>query len=558
MKTLQPRKKGNSDLQTKTIYLIIFLYPQMADALLPAPASVTSQECDCKWVRRAMGGSVLHLDIPRDAVSFDCNIKSARGHTSIHMTPWGSRSHYKRWSEESYPPRDRTRHLIENFRAAERRTRAILHNRRISLHQVARAGRMHPARHRDAPLGGATYTTYQPYYEARDGAAHRNYKRTALPPPEGMCGENDMGQGNLATRPLDPQMEGALPLEEGRAPTVADLGPHSPSSMSSSLMPYGMGEDSWSGEDQEQQDQTLDQEEAEEEGNLPVEEATSKLRMGLQVGPAMYQPASPKYMRAEEEEEEEEDVEAPYLAPRDITKAKSYPEDDLLSISSGSLPDLIDLKEEEPLCQPPTSARSGSVICPTTLALNKVTAATPTEELTSSPLSLEKPEGEYTPKATQERPMAKEDIPEESIIHIDDDSEPSPLAKLEAQVDRLLMPPPVDNTLIAAGTLLDLSQGLPKYIGASIPQQHSPEKKRNGVADKKLQDRRKTKRSLKLKVQTVAKMHTGPRDVVHTQEFVRLAGAVAPLPRLVAEETNSNPPQPETPAPPLPAENKEQ
>ena len=68
----------------------MLLYPQMADALLPAPASVTSQECDCKWVRRAMGGSVLHLDIPRDAVSFDCNIKSARGHTSIHMTPWGA------------------------------------------------------------------------------------------------------------------------------------------------------------------------------------------------------------------------------------------------------------------------------------------------------------------------------------------------------------------------------------------------------------------------------------------------------------------------------------
>ena len=68
----------------------------MADALLPAPASITSQECDCKWVRRSMGGSVLQLDIPRDAVSFDCNIKSARGRTSVHMTPWGSHSHYKR------------------------------------------------------------------------------------------------------------------------------------------------------------------------------------------------------------------------------------------------------------------------------------------------------------------------------------------------------------------------------------------------------------------------------------------------------------------------------
>ena len=135
----------------------MLLYPQMADALLPTPASVTSQECDCKWVRRVMGGSVLCLDIPRDAVSFDCNIKSARGHTSIHMTPWGSRFHYKRWSEESYPPCDRTRHLIENFRAAERRTRAILHNRRISLHQTARAGRMCPARQRYTPQRSYLY-----------------------------------------------------------------------------------------------------------------------------------------------------------------------------------------------------------------------------------------------------------------------------------------------------------------------------------------------------------------------------------------------------------------
>ena len=534
----------------------MLLYPQMADALLPTPASVTSQECDCKWVRRAMGGSVLHLDIPRDAVSFDCNIKSARGHTSIQMTPWGSHSHYKRWSEESYPPRDRTRHLIENFRAAERRTRAILHTRRINLHQTARAGRMGPARHRDTPLRGATYTTHQPYCEARDGAAPRNYKRTALPPPEGMCGENDMGQGNLATRPLGPLMEGALPLDEGWAPTVADLGPHSPGSISSSLMPYGMEEDSWSGENQEQQDQTLEQVEAEGEENLPVEEATSKLRMGLHVGPTKYQPASPKYIRAEEEEDE--DVEAPYLAPRDITKVKNYPEDDLLSISSGSLPDLIDLEEEEPSCQPPTSAKSGNTIRPTTLVLNKVIAAIPTKELTPPPLSPEKPEGKYTPKETQERPVAKEDIPEESIIRIDDDSEPSPLAKMEVQVDRLPMPPPVDNTLIAAGTLLALSQGPPEYIGADPLQHHSPEKKRNGVAGKKLQDRRKAKRSLKLKIQTVAKMHTGPRDVVHSQELARLAGAVVPLPRLVAEKTNSNPLQPETPAPPLPAENKEQ
>ena len=69
--------------------------------------------------------------------------------------------------------------------------------------------------------------------------------------------------------------------------------------------------------------------EAEEEEDPPVEEATSKLRMGLHVGPAKYRPASPKYVRVEEEEEEEEDddVEAPYLAPRDRARAKDCPED---------------------------------------------------------------------------------------------------------------------------------------------------------------------------------------------------------------------------------------
>ena len=223
--------------------------------LLPAPASITSQECDCKWVRRPMGGSVLRLDIPRDAVSFDCNIKSARGHTSIHMTPWESRSHYKRWNEESYPLCDKTHQLIENFRAAERRTRAILHDRRISLNCTARLGWMHPDRRSGTPFREPTNTSYSPYYETGKVTAHRLHRRTALPPPEGMSGESEKGQENLATRPLDPQMEeDVLTLGEGRAPTISDLGPHSSDSMSSSLMPYGLGEDSCSEESQGQQD----------------------------------------------------------------------------------------------------------------------------------------------------------------------------------------------------------------------------------------------------------------------------------------------------------------
>ena len=64
--------------------------------------------------------------------------------------------------------------------------------------------------------------------------------------------------------------------------------------------------------------------EAEEEVDPPMEEATSKLRMGSHVGPAKYQPASPKYVRVEEEEEEEDDdVEAPYLALRTEPEPKT-------------------------------------------------------------------------------------------------------------------------------------------------------------------------------------------------------------------------------------------
>ena len=79
---------------------------------------------------------MIHLDIARDTVSVDLNIKSARGHTSIHLTPWDSQSQYKRWSN-TYKPRDRTAKQIDAFRAAERKARAILTSRRFSLHRMA-------------------------------------------------------------------------------------------------------------------------------------------------------------------------------------------------------------------------------------------------------------------------------------------------------------------------------------------------------------------------------------------------------------------------------------
>ena len=415
---------------------------------------------------------------------------------------------------------------------------------------------MHSGRCNDTFLGCPTNTDYQPYYQTRNEAAYRNHQRSVLPPPEGMHEEDRMGQNLAARHPMDLQTdEEVLHHSEGRAPTVADLGPHSPDLISSSLVPYGMGEDSSPEEDQVQQDQAPEQMEAEEE-DPPMEEATSKLRMGLHVGPAKYQPASPKYVRAEEgEEEEDDDLEAPYLAPRDRVRAKDYSEDGPLISSSESIPALIDLDEEIPPCPTLTPPRSRNAVHPATLGIGKGQKdnSSSSGELPPSPLSSdkEKPEKRSTPEATQEGPVAKEQVPEESIIYIDDDLEPSPLAKLEVQVDKLLMPPPAADALVAAGTLLAISQG-PLVLTKADQQPHqSLEKRRSGAVGKKLQDRRKARKPLKLDIQAVAKMHTGPRNVHRSQELARLASAVVPLQQLdiVADDTNGKTPRPETPAP---------
>ena len=67
---------------------------------------------------------------------------------------------------------------------------------------------------------------------------------------------------------------------------------------------------------------------------------------------------------------------------------------------------------------------------------------------------------------------------------------------------------------------------------------------------KKCQDRRKVRKPLKLDMQAVAKMHTGPSDTHRSQELARLASAVVPLERLnIRENANGNIPRPENPAP---------
>ena len=82
-------------------------------------------------------------------------------------------------------------------------------------------------------------------------------------------------------------------------------------------MPYE--EDSNPKEDQNQQEVTPDQMEIE---NPATAEAPVKKGMGIAVGPGNYQPAPPRYVRANEDSkddkdtDEDEDIEAPYLAPK--------------------------------------------------------------------------------------------------------------------------------------------------------------------------------------------------------------------------------------------------
>ena len=289
----------------------------MTDLLLPAPASINSLECDCKWVRRPMGGSVIQLDIPRDAVSVVCNIKSTRGHTSVNMTPWESKAQYRRWNKDTYKPHSQANHLIDRFHTAERKARSIRQSRRLSLHRVACIGWVHPSR-RNGPHSEHLIGHHHPQAEGgapMPGDLQRSGQLGGTSEDDG-AELPDQPTGLLRDSPTYEEVLHDL----GRAPTEADLGPRSPESCSSSLMSYDMEEDGDQNETQEQQEGILEQMETEEQDTT---EALIKRGMGISVAPEKYQPTSPRYIRAGEDsgdeedgQDEEEDLEAPYLAPK--------------------------------------------------------------------------------------------------------------------------------------------------------------------------------------------------------------------------------------------------
>ena len=154
------------------------------------------------------------------------------------------------------------------------------------------------------------------YHDEEDALVHCDLQRSGWlgdMPEDDRTGPVD----RPARSPNNPPMYEEALCSLGRAPTVADIGSHRPDSCSSSLVPYE--EDSDPEEDQNQLEVTLCQMETEDPATA---EAPVKKGMGIAVGLGNYQPATPRYVRANEDSEdgqdtdEEGDIEAPYLAPK--------------------------------------------------------------------------------------------------------------------------------------------------------------------------------------------------------------------------------------------------
>ena len=264
---------------------------------------------------------MIRLDIARDTVSVDLNIKSARGHTSIHMTPWDSQSQYKRWSN-TYKPRDRTAKQIDAFRAAERKSRAILTSRRISLHRTA-------GRHRarwglppqsfgfdeftndpcdKLPMEYSLSSQDQRRAEAQEDkrVAHgatstwtsENPPSPAFPPPPS-CEEEDLEElhMNKDQGPWSSDAPHNYEEEEEETPQDDDYQPQG-------QLPY--------------EDVSMDEDEDDSPEDPRKATALPKEAIGLKENPATYVPKSPKYVRDSKDEGaqdlDDDDIGTPYLA----------------------------------------------------------------------------------------------------------------------------------------------------------------------------------------------------------------------------------------------------
>ena len=288
----------------------------------------------------------------------------------------------------------------------------------------------------------------------------------------------------------------------------------------------------------------MDEDEEDSPEDLRKATALPKEAIRLKESPANYVPKSPKYIRDSEDEGAQDlddyDTETPHLATpgspeqgiatQDIQAAQV-----LLLIkeketgkplvdysSSDSVPELVDSDSEvcsgeappkvlEPVKIPhknPIDSRTPP--SPTTAA---VVMASPPQSLDATPRK--RPVMVYTSGV----PLATQEIPEDEIIYIEDDSEdPAPIKQLTHQADKILMPPPVDNTLVSRKTV-------------PLPVKDEYNQRKRGLAS-----RRKAK-PLKLQVRQVARMRTSPVDHQHAQLMTQLTSAVVPLKKLQISET---------------------
>ena len=518
----------------------------MTDALLPAPASICSQEVDCKWVRRNIGGSMIRLDIARDTVSVDLNIKSARGHTSIHMTPWDSQSQYKRWSN-TYKPRDRTAKQINAFRAAERRARAILTSRCISLHRTVGRHRVHwglppqssgfdeftsdpcdksPMEYSQPPQDQRRAEVQEDMRVARGATStwtSENPPSPAFPPPPS-CEQEDLEELHM-NKDQGPRSSDAPHNYEEEEET-----PQDDSYQPQGQLPY--------------EDVSMDEDEDDSPEDLRKATALPKEAIGLKESPANYVPKSPKYVRDSEDEGaqdlDDDDIGTPYLAPQ-RNPEQGLATQDIQAVqalllmkgeemgkplvdysSSDSVPELVDSDGEVCSGKAPPKVLEPVKISYKRPIDSKTSPFTTTAAVvkTSPPRSLNaSPRKRPVMLYTSVAPLTTQEIPEDEIIYIDDDSEdPAPIKQLTHHADKILMPPPVDTTLVSRET-----------VPLPVNDQHNQRKR--GLAS-----RRKAK-PLKLQVRQVARMHTGPVDHQCTQLMTQLTSAVVPLKKLQISET---------------------
>ena len=517
----------------------------MTDALLPAPASICSQEVDCKWVRRNIGGSVIRLDIACDTVSVDLNIKSARGHTSIHMTPWDSQSQYKRWSN-TYKPRDRTAKQIDAFRAAERRARAILTSRRISLHRTA-------GRHR--ACWGLPPQSFG-FDEFTNDPCDKPPMEYSLPPQDQRRAEAQedkrVARGATSTWTSDNPPSPAFPPPPScEEEDLEELHMNKDQGPRSSDAPHNHEEEETPQDDDYQpqgqlpyEDVSMDEDEDDSPEDLRKATALPKEAIGLKESPATHVPKSPKYVRDSEDEGAQDlgddDIGTPYLAPQ-RNPEQGLATQDIQAVqalllmkgeetgrplvdysSSDSVPELVDSDGEVCSGEAPPKVLEPVKISHKRPIDSKTSPFTTTAAVvkTSPPQFLNaSPRKRPVMLYTSEAPLTTQEIPEDEIIYIDDDSEdPAPIKQLIHHADKILMPPPVDTTLVSRET-----------VPLPVNDQHSQRKR--GLAS-----RRKAK-PLKLQVRQVARMHTGPVDHQCVQLMTQLTSAVVPLKKLQISET---------------------